>query len=44
MATSGIEIPVIDIDRDPQVVGSEIDETLRSVGFFQITNHGVEQG
>lgn len=36
------EIPVIPIDRDPAVVGREIDETLRTVGFFQITDHGVD--
>jgi len=42
MAGPGIEIPVIDIDRDPDAVGAEIDETLRSVGFFQITGHGVD--
>lgn len=34
-------IPTIDIARDPAVVGHEIDETLRTVGFFQITGHGV---
>ncbi|HEY3736590.1 MAG TPA: 2-oxoglutarate and iron-dependent oxygenase domain-containing protein [Jatrophihabitans sp.] len=34
-------IPIIDIDRDPAAVGHEIDETLRSVGFFQISGHGV---
>jgi len=37
-----LEIPVIDIDRDPLAVGREIDETLRTVGFFQITGHGVD--
>lgn len=34
-------IPTIDISRDPAVVGREIDETLRTVGFFQVTGHGV---
>ena len=34
-------IPTIDISRDPAVVGHEIDDTLRTVGFFQITGHGV---
>lgn len=34
-------VPTIDIDRDPAVVGREIDDTLRSVGFFQIVQHGV---
>lgn len=36
-----LEVPTIDIDRDPAAVGSEIDEVLRTVGFFQIVNHGV---
>jgi isopenicillin N synthase-like dioxygenase len=39
--TARIEVPTIDIDRNPLEVGREIDETLRTVGFFQITNHGV---
>lgn len=39
---AGIEIPIISIDRDPAVVGREIDETLRTVGFFQIVDHGVD--
>jgi isopenicillin N synthase-like dioxygenase len=34
-------IPTIDISRDPVVVGREVDETLHTVGFFQITGHGV---
>ncbi|HEY8588381.1 MAG TPA: 2-oxoglutarate and iron-dependent oxygenase domain-containing protein [Naasia sp.] len=36
-----LTIPVLDIDRDPAEVGREIDETLRTVGFFQIVGHGV---
>jgi len=36
-----LEVPTIDIDRDPTTVGREIDEVLRSVGFFQVVNHGV---
>lgn len=36
-----MDVPVIDIDRDPAAVGREIDETLRSVGFFEIVGHGV---
>lgn len=35
------EVPTIDLDRDPAVVGREVDDTLRSVGFFQIVHHGV---
>lgn len=34
-------VPTIDISQDPAVVGHEIDDTLRTVGFFQITGHGV---
>jgi isopenicillin N synthase-like dioxygenase len=37
-----LPIPVLDLDRDPAVVGREIDETLRTVGFFQVTGHGVD--
>lgn len=37
-----LTVPTISIDRDPAVVGREFDETLREVGFFQITDHGVE--
>lgn len=37
-----LPIPVLDLDRDPVVVGREIDETLRTVGFFQVTGHGVD--
>lgn len=36
-----LDVPTIDIDRDPAEVGSEIDEVLRTVGFFQVVNHGV---
>jgi isopenicillin N synthase-like dioxygenase len=41
--TASIQVPTIDIDRDPALVGAEVDETLRSVGFFQIVNHGVPE-
>ncbi|WP_375407613.1 isopenicillin N synthase family dioxygenase [uncultured Amnibacterium sp.] len=40
-APRDLSIPTIDISRDPAVVGHEIDDTLRTVGFFQITGHGV---
>lgn len=40
-AASALEIPVIDIGRDPATVGREIDDVLRAVGFFQVVNHGV---
>lgn len=36
-----LDVPTIDIDRDPALVGREIDEVLRTVGFFQVINHGV---
>jgi len=36
-----LDVPTIDIDRDPAVVGREFDEVLRTVGFFQVVNHGV---
>lgn len=39
--TATTVVPTIDVDRDPALVGREIDETLRTVGFFQIVNHGV---
>lgn len=37
-----IAVPTISLDRDPSVVGREIDETLRTVGFFQVVDHGVD--
>jgi len=39
--TTPLAVPTISIDRDPQAVGREFDETLREVGFFQIVDHGV---
>ena len=36
-----LDVPTIDIDRDPTAVGREIDEVLRTVGVFQVVNHGV---
>jgi isopenicillin N synthase-like dioxygenase len=32
-------VPTIDISRDPNVVGEELDEVCRTVGFFQIVGH-----
>lgn len=32
-------VPIIDIDRDPKVVATELDSVCRDVGFFQITGH-----
>jgi isopenicillin N synthase-like dioxygenase len=34
-------VPVIDLDRDPEVVGTELDEVCSNVGFFQVVGHGV---
>jgi isopenicillin N synthase-like dioxygenase len=34
-------VPVIELDRDPSVVGAELDEVCRDVGFFQVVGHGV---
>jgi len=39
--TQPVAVPTISLDRDPAVVGREIDEALRTVGFFQIVDHGV---
>lgn len=35
-------VAVIDISRNPDVVGRELDEVCRSVGFFQIVGHGID--
>jgi len=35
-------VPIIDISRDPNAVGAELDEICRAVGFFQITGHGID--
>jgi isopenicillin N synthase-like dioxygenase len=37
-------VPIIDISADPAVVGAELDEICRTVGFFQITGHGIDDG
>ncbi|WP_439563561.1 isopenicillin N synthase family dioxygenase [Microcella sp.] len=39
---SEIAVPTISLDRDPALVGREVDETLRAVGFFQVVDHGVD--
>ncbi len=36
-----MDVPIISIDGDRATVGARIDETLRTVGFFQIVDHGV---
>ncbi len=35
-------VPVIDISGDPDAVGRRLDETCRTVGFFQIVGHGID--
>ncbi|MDO9589861.1 MAG: 2-oxoglutarate and iron-dependent oxygenase domain-containing protein, partial [Microcella sp.] len=40
--TPSIAVPTISLDRDPAVVGRECDETLRTVGFFQVVDHGID--
>ena len=40
-STTPLDVPTLSLDRDPRLVGREIDETLREVGFFQIVDHGV---
>jgi len=40
--TASIAVPTISLDRDAALVGREIDETLRTVGFFQVVDHGVD--
>jgi isopenicillin N synthase-like dioxygenase len=37
-------VPIIDISRDPDTVAAELDEVCRTVGFFQITGHGLADG
>lgn len=34
-------VPVVDMSADPDVMGAELDEICRTVGFFQITGHGI---
>jgi isopenicillin N synthase-like dioxygenase len=35
-------VPLIDISGDPHVVGRQLDEVCRTIGFFQIVGHGVD--
>jgi isopenicillin N synthase-like dioxygenase len=37
-------VPVVDISADPDAVGAELDEICRTVGFFQVTGHGIPDG
>jgi len=34
-------VPVVDISANPGTVGADLDEICRTVGFFQVTGHGV---
>jgi isopenicillin N synthase-like dioxygenase len=34
-------VPVIDLSRDPKLVGAQLDDVCRHVGFFQVVGHGV---
>ncbi len=34
-------VPVVDLDRDPSVVGRDLDDVCRNVGFFQVIGHAV---
>ncbi|MTD16498.1 isopenicillin N synthase family oxygenase [Nakamurella sp. YIM 132087] len=34
-------VPVVDLDRDPDAVGAELDDICAEVGFFQVIGHGV---
>jgi isopenicillin N synthase-like dioxygenase len=34
-------VPVVDVSADPGAVGAELDEICRTVGFFQVTGHGI---
>jgi isopenicillin N synthase-like dioxygenase len=36
-------VPIVDISADPEVVGAELDEICRTVGFFQVTGHGIAE-
>jgi isopenicillin N synthase-like dioxygenase len=37
-------VPVVDISADPGAVGAELDQIGRTVGFFQVTGHGIPDG
>ncbi len=37
-------VPVVDISADPGAVGAELDEICRTLGFFQVTGHGIPDG
>jgi isopenicillin N synthase-like dioxygenase len=35
-------VPIVDISKEPDVVGKELDEVCRTVGFFQIVGHDID--
>jgi isopenicillin N synthase-like dioxygenase len=37
-------VPIVDISGHPDVVGAELDEICRTVGFFQVTGSGIPDG
>ena len=37
-------VPIVDISADPEAVAADLNEICRTVGFFQITGHGVPDG
>jgi len=37
-------VPIVDMSGRPDVVGTELDEICRTVGFFQVTGHGLPDG
>ncbi|KAK9115133.1 hypothetical protein Syun_021930 [Stephania yunnanensis] len=40
-AAAAISIPIIDLSGDPATTSAQIRSAARTLGFFQITNHGV---
>jgi isopenicillin N synthase-like dioxygenase len=34
-------VPIVDISADPEALAADLDEICRTVGFFQITGHGI---
>ena len=38
-----MSVPIIDLDRDPNLVAKDLDAVCREVGFLQIINHGVDE-
>ena len=34
-------VPIVDVSAEPDAVGADLDEICRTVGFFQISGHGI---